>query len=240
MTFYKQATWQTAQVGNNALSYAERMALWSQWKLYIASFVDWTIDDLSLWENVVFEEVNNGKLLSCRWLASLIKTRFESKTVYISDNHNHALAFWYEWFIHGLIPKWVTLLHVDQHADMNEPSAHIDMSQESNLDYIAEYVNTQTQIASFIQPAIRSGLITECIQIRSEAKLQEVSSKAKQYMPYILDIDIDFFAEEKEIEDKLALLRSLMPWAMLITIATSPFFIDQKKAIDIVKKLLSS
>lgn len=121
---------------------------------------------------------------------------------------------------------------------MNEPSERIDEACVGDLGYVAEYVNTKTQIASFIVPALESSLISECIQIRSEAKLEEIASFDLEGMQYILDIDIDFFAHEFHTDSKIKLIKKLMPGASLITIATSPSFIDQKVALELVHKLL--
>lgn len=57
----------------------------------------------------------------------------------------------------------------------------------------------------------------------------------------ILDIDLDFFAPEMDYIDnnkKLASIRELLPLANLVTIATSPFFIEQESAINWLKKIL--
>jgi len=58
--------------------------------------------------------------------------------------------------------------------------------------------------------------------------------------PYILDIDLDFRAPEtgNQIESHLALLHSLIQNAESVTIATSPFFLDQHLAIEMVGKLV--
>lgn len=74
------------------------------------------------------------------------------------------------------------VIHIDQHADMNEPEVRLDEARVGDIEYIAQYVNTEAQIASFIQPALRAGLISECIQVRSEAKLEETVGR-------ILDAD---------------------------------------------------
>jgi hypothetical protein len=53
-----------------------------------------------------------------------------------------------------------------------------------------------------------------------------------------LDLDIDF-REGKEItQDDIKIIQQLISHAEIITIATSPYFIDQKQAIDIINKLL--
>ncbi len=257
MNFYREPVRLSDPVWNNALSHAKRMALGSQGKLYIPALREGTLKDLSLWENIVFEEVDHdNRLTSCRWLSSLLKLQALWKTIYITDNHNHALYFWYEALSHGLISPGATLLHVDQHADMNEPTSYINsqLTEHSSqlLWNIAEYVNTQTQIASFIQPALHSGLVKECIQIRSEAKLQEITEDIKLktknqkdvlgfesgVLNYIVDIDLDFFAHETDVRSKVELLRKLISSASVVTIATSPFFLDQKYAIQLIHMLL--
>ena len=98
-------------------------------------------------------------------------------------------------------------------------------------------MNTQTQIASFIQPALRSGILSTCVQIRSEAKLQEIADSLDSRDPYILDIDIDFFAHEENIQPKISLLQKLISSAQLVTVATSPSFIDQERAMSIIQEL---
>jgi len=57
---------------------------------------------------------------------------------------------------------------------------------------------------------------------------------------YIIDIDVDFRERksEKEIESDFEIIRELFDNTCLITIATSPYFFDQEKAIKLIKKLL--
>lgn len=132
-------------------------------------------------DKIVFEEVEDGQLLSCSGLKELVQVSHHDKPIYITDNHHHALYFRYKALNDGLISPGATLLHIDQHADMNEPVARIDPDKQSDMDYIATYVNEQTQIASFIQPALKTGLFAECVQIRSEFALQEAVSKIKSF-----------------------------------------------------------
>lgn len=69
-----------------------------------------------------------------------------------------------------------------------------------------------------------------------------------QYMNYtvpensILNLDLDFFAPEMDfIEEwkKLQCIRNLLPQVQLITIATSPYFIDQARAIEKLKLIFT-
>jgi len=56
----------------------------------------------------------------------------------------------------------------------------------------------------------------------------------------ILNIDLDFWAPELDHIDnnlKIEKTKYLMEKADLITISTSPFFIDQKLALEVLRKL---
>jgi hypothetical protein len=58
-------------------------------------------------------------------------------------------------------------------------------------------------------------------------------------MNYILDIDSDFRQDKEITPEDIQIIRRLISQAKLVTIATSPYFMDQKKAIEIIEKLLS-
>jgi hypothetical protein len=56
----------------------------------------------------------------------------------------------------------------------------------------------------------------------------------------ILNLDLDFFAPELDyigFEDKKSTILNFAHQAKLITVATSPFFIDQKRAIEMLMKV---
>ena len=53
--------------------------------------------------------------------------------IYIFDNHNHALYFWYKEYFQNRFAKGVKLIHIDQHSDMKPNEGKID---EKNLDLI--------------------------------------------------------------------------------------------------------
>jgi hypothetical protein len=57
---------------------------------------------------------------------------------------------------------------------------------------------------------------------------------------YILDIDVDFreWKTNKEIESDFERIKKLVDNVCLITIATSPYFMDQKKAMQLIKEFL--
>ncbi|MEI7558327.1 MAG: hypothetical protein WCJ45_06025 [bacterium] len=57
---------------------------------------------------------------------------------------------------------------------------------------------------------------------------------------YILDIDIDFWEQktDEEIKSDAKILQKIVNNVCLITIATSPYFMDQKRAIEIIKMIV--
>lgn len=119
-------------------------------------------------------------------------------------------------------------------------------------NYIRDFAHLECNIGNFITPCISSWLISEMIQIRTEYTLHAESEKLKvnNLLPssdsiirnyVICDIDMDFRAPEMSISDvdkTMDQVRSLMDQADLITIATSPYFIDQKLALDLLHQLL--
>ncbi len=78
------------------------------------------------------------------------------------------------------------------------------------------------------------------IQIRSHHALHNMEKLDFQKYNYILDIDVDFWEDksQQEMKSDFAIIRKLIDNVCLITIATSPYFFDQKKAIEIVKYLM--
>jgi arginase family enzyme len=146
---------------------------------------------------------------------------------YIVDNHDHAMFFWHQHinqdhFSASSFKRFV-VLHIDQHSD------------------IKEVTHGEYNVGNFITHALSSRLIDECIQVRTETALHSIQKLDFADYNYILDIDVDFRERktDKEIEADTEIVRKLMQDSCLITIATSPYFLDHDKAIKIVKRLLS-
>ena len=101
------------------------------------------------------------------------------------------------------------------------------------------FVHEKTNVGNFIPAAINSEIINEVTQVRTDYSLDNLSTfNVSTFHPFILDVDIDF-REGKEItQTEIEIIRTLMHSAKLVTIATSPYFIDQEKAISIIKKIL--
>lgn len=232
-------------IGNNTFVYDERVNLFGKAQIIVPQLIEWTLDDVQPGDNIVFAEMIDGELQKFMGLDSLVCIDNDSqegpvwKKVYVMDNHNHALYCWYREHLAWRIEKWLSLVHIDQHSDMNDPAGWIDGAKENDLEYIAQYVNEICTIADFIQPALAVGLISECLQVRTEYGLLDY----KLSLPaYILDIDIDFWAPEMGIEEfgrTIQKTRELIAGASVVTIATSPCFMEQNRAVEIVKLLVS-
>ena len=75
--------------------------------------------------------------------------------------------------------------------------------------------------------------------MRSEYALLQFQIPDKDY---IFDIDLDFRAPEMGIsnfEQTIKNTKNLISSAKMVTIATSPYFLDQKQALELIKLLCS-
>lgn len=90
-------------------------------------------------------------------------------------------------------------------------------------------------------PAIDAGWVAEHKQIRTERSLLHATDTIPPNT--ILDIDLDFWAPgmpmehfQKTIQKTRQLIQH--PHIKLVTIATSPYFLDQDRALQLLHKLL--
>lgn len=223
---------------NNAFSYEKRKSLWSDCTIYVPSLISGDWNDLKIWNQIVFEEVDSKWNLSSHvWLQNFLHISKSGKDIFIMDNHNHALYFRFQSYFQKNISAPISLIHIDQHTDMND-NENI-FSLDVDLDQISDFVNYECNVWNFIKPAIQSWLISEVQQINTEYKM--TNSVSDLQSDFILDIDIDFRHPDMNIEkyqETIDKTRELISKAKLVTIATSPFFIDQNLAIKITKELL--
>ncbi len=245
MQYYTKWIFLSKPIGNNIFSYQERKKRWSDCQIYIPPMIyihSDISDNLTLSDFVGFEEIDESwKLHSYNSLQNHLST----KNIYIIDNHNHALYRWYLWYSNSTIQKWSTLIHIDQHADMWIPKKLIsqnifDLNKDNQLEYIYNYVNTDCNVWNFITPAKNIWLVSEIIQVRSRYALWWLLQKIwiiKNQNMIILDIDCDFWSDEID-EESIDMVREIMKYADIITIATSPYFIDFEKAKKVINKLL--
>ncbi len=227
----------TERCWNNAFWWEIR-----NWRtIRIAPIKYWNLNDIVIWDDIVFEEVDEKWfIISKTWLKEFIKFEYHWVPCVIFDNHNHSFYFWFEWIKTMQIKAPCLLIHIDEHSDMAKPVNTSKINLASNLEEVYNYTNTELNVWNFILPAIDIWLVEECKIINSEYSLDEINSYKWDW--YILDLDLDFFSDNMEYineEKKISTIRNLAKNASLITIATSPYFISQEKAISICKKIFS-
>lgn len=146
-------------------------------------------------------------------------------------------------------------MHIDQHTDLATPGNFPAWKhpEESHEGIVEEYTNTDLTIADFIVPALATGLVSEAVMVTGEERdgagifVWEGNQLKKIHSPststptsLILDIDLDYFSQGFDDEKTLATTKYWIEKADIITIATSPLFIDQEKAISVLKSLQKS
>jgi len=237
--------------------------------LRIPPMIVWTLDDVYLSDRGFAYEMLDDRIpwgiRRERWLANLVEIKDnrgviatkeaihneQKKVIYIIDNHHHAFYCRYKSYHDGILPRWSTLIHIDQHSDLNELSLRgtkqsIVINRNSTTKEVATYTNTILDIGSFIIPALDSGIISDQIQVRSEYALSQFSTTfddLQQYWTIIVNIDLDFRAPEMSIEhyaQTIKKVRQLIASHQVkcITIATSPAFIDQDRALEVLRDIM--
>lgn len=220
--------------GNNAFSYTQRQ----QRRIYVPPIIRGSLADLLAGEEIAFSEVVEDQEINKKGLRSFIYFRKKEKDFFVFDNHNHAFFFWIYAFKYGQLKKGLPLVHVDQHSDMREPEHYLHFSDENDVDLKAafEYTNYVLNVGNFIKPALAAGFFSTVEIIDSSFAFENNYSEE-----IVLDIDMDVFSPDKAYIDhdlKMGKIRSYIEAARFITIATSPYFMDQKEAIGVIKELL--
>lgn len=228
--------------GNNSFVFSK----YPEKNIYVAPLITGTIEDIKIGNKIVFQEINSKwELIQCKWLKNFVKINKENSNIYIFDNHNHALYFRYKEQSKWFFSKWIKLIHIDQHTDMNENK---NIIENTDLKNIFEFTNEKCNVWNFIKPAIEEWLVWNIELITTEYKLLNFDTSChsecnKESNNYILDIDIDFRDPNMSIEkqdETIQKTRKLIKHAKLVTIATSPYFIDQEYAINIIKIILKN
>ncbi|MEI6245078.1 MAG: UPF0489 family protein [Acidobacteriota bacterium] len=224
----------TDAVGNNAFSFDRRGPAPSLW---VPSLVPGTFDDVAAGDRVVFEDVDeHDTLQSCTGLAHLVDTHWDGVPTVVMDNHNHAFYFWQRAVTAGAVAPLATLIHIDQHKDMRVPEHLYD---GHTFDDAFAYTNFHLNVGNYIVPAQKCGLVGEVQFVTSGEALNDESLATRGNT--ILNIDLDFFAPEMSYIDfdrAHQFIDAHRRTASLITIATSPFFIDQERAIERLRRLV--
>ncbi len=240
-------------ITNNRLNFDER----GNRTIVVPSLIEWTLDDVVTGKETVIEWEVNGKMTSGKWLQHFVFLKNARVPTWIMDNHNHAFAFWHEALWKWYIQKWSLLIHIDQHTDLATPGNFPAWKhpEESNEILVEEYTNTDLTIADFIVPALATGLLSEAVMVTGEdrngagvfvweneklIKKSPILETINEEWTIILDIDLDYFSQGFDEAKTLETTKYWIEKADIITIATSPLFIEQDKALAMLKSLQSS
>lgn len=234
MQTYYNGFWVDQPLGNNAFSYDQR----KNRKIYVAPLSSGDPAALAAGEEIAFSEVDEGQEINRRGLKQFIYLQKAGKDIFIFDNHNHAFCFWMAGLKAGKLKKGGVLVHVDQHSDMREPARYFlwNGREAINLKKVFDYTNFHLNVGNFIRPALESGIFSTVEIIDSSAAFEREFSRG-----IVLDIDADIFSTEMGYIDydyKIARIRRYIAAAGFITIASSPYFIEQERAIGVIRELL--
>lgn len=134
------------------------------------------------------------------------------------------------------------LIHIDEHSDLWDNPHDIDIHTAIlDPEYVWKFTHHACNVGNYIQPLLRNHTIKKMIRIENEFEMDRYMS----YVPSsnsVLNLDLDIFAPELDYIDenkKIDCIVNLMRQVKYITIASSPFFIDQDRAIKKLKKILS-
>ena len=220
-------------VGNNAFSFDKRLHK----SIYVTKLIIGNLKDLSKGNEIAFSEIEDGVEKNFPGLKNFIYYNKNEKDIFIFDNHNHAFFFWLAAYLQEKISPGSTLLHIDQHTDMRKPSKSFPFSLKEKfyLSNIFNYSNFTLNVGNFIQPALDLGLFKR-VEIIDSSYSFETQFKGN----FILDIDMDIFSDDMSYipdEYKIKKIRNYIKHSSFITIASSPYFINQQKAIEYIYKI---
>ncbi len=248
---YDQETFLMKPIGNNTINFWERKEYGSDSILRVPPLIHGSLDDVRLLESgVCYEYVSDKwKLISASGLESLIQIPRSDKDIYIIDNHNHAFSCRWISYLSQHIARGSHLIHIDQHSDYSDPSQYLsEFIQETSpekiwLQDIDTYTNEVLTIGSFIKPALDSGFCMSHDMILSEYALLDYDITSLSSKSLIVDIDLDFRAPEMGIEyyyQTIKKVRQLiaLPDVGCITIATSPTYIHQQRALQVLRDII--
>ncbi|MCP4523234.1 MAG: hypothetical protein GY828_03370 [Candidatus Gracilibacteria bacterium] len=225
-------------LGNNAFSFEQR----NNKKIWVPKLINATIPEICLGDKVVFEDFDfNDKLSSNTGLENFYHIKWKGKDIYLFDNHNHAYFFWYLARSEGIIGDQNTLIHIDEHADTRDPGEYLLKPESQDLEKIFHYTNYVYNVGNYIIPAQKEGIISDVIQIRNSHNLENyMGLRSSLGSEIILNLDLDFFQPDLDFIDydmKKKVVLDAANKAKVITVATSPFFINQELALEVFRDI---
>lgn len=239
--YYSKEFYITNPVWNNAFSFEKR----ENKKLYIPNLIKAkSLDEIKLWDKIVFEDFDfDWKLQSCFWLKNFyefdLNVNWKIIKLFLFDNHNHAYYFWHYTKFLWQVKNSSNLYHIDEHSDLRDPEKYLEKNEIKDLENIFYYSNYFLNVGNYIIPAQKDWLIDEITQIRNEENLINFCFR-NNLKTNILNLDLDFFQPDLDYINynlKKEVIYKILKEADLITVATSPFFINQNLALKVFKDL---
>ena len=238
---YRESFYINTPEWNNAFSFDKRVNK----KIFVPSLKKIeTFDEIELWNEIVFEDYGFDYQLSTNsGLKNFYEIEWRWKPLFLFDNHNHAYAFWYLARNRGVIWENNTLIHIDEHADTRDNNKHLLKPESYDLEKVFHFTNYVLNVGDYIIPAQEEGIIWDIVQIRNESNLIDyLNGMFSVWENIILNLDLDFFQPDLDFIDyelKKKVVLDVASKAWTITVATSPFFIDQELALKTFRDLFS-
>lgn len=237
--FLDKALW------NNSFSYDKR----KNKKLYIPNIIKIkNFEEIKLQddiEKIAFEDFDFDWNLSTNYgLKNFYRIPWKDKEIILVDNHNHVFYFWYEARKNWIITNGSTLYHIDEHSDLKDNKKYISKTDSKNLKKVFEFTNYSLNVWDYIIPAKNEWLIDKIIEIRNSYNIDSYLKNPikNKNTSIILNLDLDFFEPNLDYIDyeiKKKVILDIAKKADIITISSSPFFIDQNLAIEVFKDLFN-
>lgn len=202
--------------------------------------------DIRLSDRTAFRDcVEGGEKREMPGLESFVSTVWEDIPFHIFDNHNYALAFWLEAYASGILSKGFRLVHVDMHSDLWKNGFDLDLGRAGDGSYVEDFVNSKTEVGNYIDPAIRCGFVGEIVKIEGEGELESALARLENgeidfNVPTVLNLDLDFFAPDLDYVPFELKKRAILAFAKksrIVTVATSPGFIEGRTALDAFRRI---
>ncbi|MDP2690807.1 MAG: hypothetical protein U1C97_02580 [Candidatus Gracilibacteria bacterium] len=233
-------------VGNNAFSFSRKP---DRKPLQITPLRQGSLDELRVGKHIAFQDFNGDEWVECVGLESAILCLDFPIPIYVFDNHNYVFYAWAEARKNAKCKmknekgadywSWsdrMTLIHMDEHFDAAVPlNVQVDLN---DLNDVWRYTNEVLQIATYIKPALELGIFSGCLNFVESRHFEHLAPVSGDV---VMNIDLDVFCDEMNHiswKQKIDVLRYYLPQMKLMTVATSPFFIDQENAILILHRLI--
>lgn len=131
------------------------------------------------------------------------------------------------------------------HSDLWKNVFDLDLERAGDSAYVEDYVNSKTEVGNYIDPAIRCGFVGDIVKIEGESELESALARIESgeidfSVPTVLNLDLDFFAPDLDYVPFELKKRAILAFAKksrIVTVATSPGFIDGDAALTAFRKI---